>query len=77
MTNTTTAADEAYIMSYEQNGVSNRAVVVAGNPLKARNKLEEFIIEHETNEFNLNSIAIRGVMRKFVHEAQERGVAEL
>lgn len=74
MSKATNPTDEAYLVAYEANELTNKAIVIASNPFQARRKLERELLIEETPDLDLNSFQVRGVLRDAVHEAQETGV---
>ena len=77
MSKATKPTDEVYFVEYLTYRTTNTALVIASNPIQARNRLEDKLTDEQLEGFKLDSVRIKGVLRDRVKEAQDNGVAAL
>ena len=73
----TQPTDEAYIVGYERDRVSQRALIIAQNPFQAKQRLLAYFEEQGITGVRPRSLVIKGILRDAVGEAQESGIALL
>ena len=73
----TKPTDEAYIVAYERDRVSQRALIIAGTPYAAKRNLLDHFDEQGITGISTRSLHIKGILRDNVSEAQDTGVSLL